>query len=816
MRSRIACTSLALALVACGENEALNPGPTLVSDSATVKIGTAPFQLTIRNEEGDVVLESLGSELPAAMADEPYFLPQTLPGWDGYLQGEAPWRPTLRAEVREESASHAIVDLEGEGVELELRVELDGARVRLSTVAAGEELNKTRLSFRTDPEEHFFGMGERYASVDHKGFSLYSYAEEGGLGQGENTPASATNPGPNGPSMTYFPVPLFHSSHGYSVHLATTYRSELDFGAGRADAWRMAVDANHFDATVYVESDPLAALEAYSEDTGRPTQPAPWVFGPRRRVSVHVMVDGIEEFQKMRDADLAVTGIDDAVHFLPALSQLGREAELASWTQSLHAAGYKAMAYNNPYVAENDENAAADYAFGKEHGYFVKLPNGEPALTEFISGKLLTIAAVDLTNPDAVAWYQSLLKRTVDLGYDGWMHDFGEYTPRNAVFFDGRRGDEMHNAYPVLSAKAAHDLMEKERPGDYLFFVRSGYSGTQSFVPAVWGGDAEATFDETQGLPSAVRGGVNLSMSGVPYWGSDVTGFKCITQFPNDKDVFLRWVALGAVSPIMMEQNACANPTTKKTKWKLWDDQETIDVYRKFSKLHTRLMPYFLVLSREAAATGRPLTLHPFLVHPESEQAWAIDDAFYLGPALYASPVVRRAVDEKEVWLPPGRFVDFDDLRVFDGNTTVSITTPFDKLPLFLVADQILPLLDPSIDTLAPATDPTVITLDEVADRLDVRVALTPGGKAELELADGTILTAERVGSTGSGGLDEVTPAELADCANCYVTEALPDLERVRANGALASDDELTVNGVRLSAKGGPTRRVRWEALALH
>lgn len=815
MRARIACTSLALALVACGENEALNPGPTLVSERATVKIGTAPFQLTIRNGDGDVVLESQALELPSAMADEPYILPQTLPGWDGYLQGDAPWLPTLRAEVREESTSHAVVDLEGEGVLVTLRVELDGSRVRLSAAVTGGGLNKTRLSFRTDPGEHFFGMGERFASVDHKGFSLYSYAEEGGLGQGENKPPSDTNPGPNGPSMTYFPVPFFHSNHGYSVHLDTTYRSELDFGAGREDTWRAAVNASELDATVYVESDPLEALEAYTADTGRPMQPADWVFGPRRRVSVHVMVDEIEEFQKMRDADLAVTGIDDAVHFLPALSQLGREAELAAWTQSLHAAGYKAMAYNNPYVAENDENAAADYAFGKEHGYFVELPNGEPALTEFISGKLLTIAAVDLTNPDAVAWYQSLLKRTLDLGYDGWMHDFGEYTPRDAVFFDGRRGDEMHNAYPVLSAKAAHDLMEKERPGDYLFFVRSGYSGTQSFVPAVWGGDAEATFDETQGLPSAVRGGVNLSMSGVPYWGSDMTGFKCITQFPNDKDVFLRWVALGAVSPIMMEQNACANPTTKKTKWKLWDDQETIDVYRKFSKLHTRLLPYFLVLSREAAATGKPLTLHPFLVHPTSEEAWAIDDAFYLGPALYASPVVRRAVDDKDVWLPPGRFVDFDDLRVFDGNTTVSITTPFDKLPLFLVADQLLPLLDPSIDTLAPATDPSVVTQDDVADRLDVRVALTPGGKAELTLADGTVLVAERVSSSGANGLDEVTAAEIADCASCYVTESLPDLERVRVNGALASDSELTLAGVRVSSTGTVSRRVRWDVLKL-
>src|SRR4029078_4560516 len=143
-------------------------------------------------------------------------------------------------------------------------------------------------------------------------------------------------------------------------------------------------------------------------------------------------------------------------------------------------------------------------------------------------------------------------RRTLALGYDGWMHDFGEYVPRDAVLFDGRRGDEVHDAEPVLSATAAHDLLEKERPGDYLFFVRSGYSGTQKYVPAVWGGDAEATFDKTQALPSTLGAGLNLSMSGVPYWGSDMTGFKCLTPDANDKEVFLRWLEIGAVSPHMM------------------------------------------------------------------------------------------------------------------------------------------------------------------------------------------------------------------------------------------------------------------------
>ena len=82
----------------------------------------------------------------------------------------------------------------------------------------------------------------------------------------------------------------------------------------------------------------------------------------------------------------------------------------------------------------------------------------------------------------------------------------------------------------------------------------------------MWSGDPEATFDDTQGLPAMLRGGLNLALSGVPYWGSDVGGFKCLTDALRDKEVLVRWYAVGALSPIMMDQDACVNPAEKRTK----------------------------------------------------------------------------------------------------------------------------------------------------------------------------------------------------------------------------------------------------------
>jgi len=802
----------------------------LRGEGAGASIGLAPFQIRILDPSGKEVLRTL-----TGGAGDPYGAPgathddgpdgiKVIPGWDGYFPEEMPWAHGARARVLSRTNTSASFELDAGGAgKLTVDVAIEGAKVRLKTTAASsttdpaQAWNKVSVSFSLGPDDHFFGLGERFASVDHRGLSLYAWAEEGGSGKGEKVAPDSQNPFPNGPSMTYFPVPFFLSNAGWAMHLATTYRTETHFGSERSDAWRVAANTTTLEAIVYVHDDPLDSLDDFTRDTGRPMVPASWVFGPRRRVSNGDRVGDVLEWKMLREAKVPTTGLDDAVHLLPARSEVGREEELKAWTRDAHAWGYKVMAYNNPYISTSKPEASADLAHGRERGYFAVTPEGDIGETFFISGDAQTLATIDLTNMDAVAWFQDLLRRTLALGYDGWMHDFGEYVRRAWKFADGRRGDELHNAFPVLSAKAAYDLLSKERPDDFLFFVRSGYTGSQQFVPAVWSGDPEATFDETQGLPSVVRGGLNLGMSGVPLWGSDVTGFKCITEFPNDKEMYLRWAEFGAISPIMMEQNACANPLGRKQKWKLWNDAETIAVYADMARLHTRLLPYFEVLAREASATGIPIMRHPFLYHPREPDVWKVESAFYLGASLWAAPVVERGAVTKETWLPPGKWVDLVDHAAYDGGRRVTLPAPLGRLPLLLKDGGIVPLLDPSIETLAPATEPGIVTLDQVKDRLDVLVALSPGRDAKIVLADGTELLARRAAASAPpSALPAVGPEELAICETGCVNESVEGMvDRLRITTPLGPAHTVTHGDVTLEVRGPTPRRVRWDVKRL-
>ncbi len=797
----------AIWLLACVGNEAH-----LERDGVRVWLRAEPFSLEIENAHGVVLRADPGALL--ATRDTPEYAGQLLAGWDGYRKNEEPWTGTNAGRMTR---------IERDGAEAELRVangelgvfelSLSERRVRMVWRVRSKRFNRASVRFTTAEDEHFFGLGERFTAVDHRGFSLYSWAEEGGLGGGETPQPGAMLPIPNGPSMTYFPVPFVHSTRGYSLLADTTWRTELALASEAPDALRVSVDTLELPMVIYTAATPRERLDDYTADTGRPMVPAPWVFGPRRRIGSRSLVDGMPEHIVHRERQMPLTGIDDAVHFLPDASQLGREEELLAWTTEAHRYGYKVMAYNNPYVAAATESVASDYEYGRANGLLEKQPNGDPATTTFISGRLHDLSAIDLTTAPGVAWFQSLLMRTLDLGYDGWMHDFGEYTARDSVMNDGRSGAEVHNLFPVLSAAAAHAMLEEVRPNDYLFFVRSGYVGTQAVAPAVWGGDSEATFDDTQGLPSAVRAGLNLGLVGVPHYGSDVTGFKCIgTDAPRDKEIFIRWIEFGAVSPIMMDQNACANPIQRQTKWRLWNDLETQDAWRRLASLHTRLAPYLRTASVEAHQTGMPIMRHPFLTHPDEHEGWAVEDSYFFGPSLYAAPVVRRGLVRRALWLPSGRYVDWNDKRVYAGPSTVEVDAPLGQLPLFLVENALVPLLDAEVQTLAPAAEPGVVTEADRADVLDVIVALAPGGAAEMTLPDGTVLRARRSSEAAPSELSSVEPDVLALCERCAAPAMQEgDVSRLRFNTALAPSTSERHEDVEVSSEGGPARRLRWD-----
>lgn len=127
-------------------------------------------------------------------------------------------------------------------------------------------------------------------------------------------------------------------------------------------------------------------------------------------------------------------------------------------------------------------------------------------------------------------------------------------------------------------------------------------------------------------------------------------------------------------------------------------------------------------------------------------------------------------------------------------------------------------MLDASIETLAPATDPTVVTLDQVKDRLDVLVALSPGKDAKFVLADGTTLEAKRAAAPGApSALANATPEDVSTCKGlpaeqgCVNVKDEGGVSRLRITSSLATEHTVVHDDVTVTAKGPSARRVRWD-----
>ena len=620
--------------------------------------------------------------------------------------------------------------------------------------------------------------------------------------------------------MTYYPVPFFLSTRGYAFWLDSTFRNQFELAdpeKGHSNQWRV-FDIGPSLAYEIFTSIPGDArpwthqvLDAFTARTGRPTVAPPWAFGPRRRIDDGSMVNGVREIEAMRNQDLALTAVDDSTHFLPAASETGREAALKTWTHDLRALGYRAICYFNSLFAKGDKNPlATGVSDALARNYFLRNADGKPEEVFLSSGGLSTVYQVDFTSAQATSWYQAHFQKAIEIGYSGWMYDFGEYVQPGTLASDGSTGESLHNRYPVLYDKAGYEAMERSAiKGDWMFFTRSGYTGASQYSPITWSGDPTASFEDAIGLPAMVRGGVNMGLSGVPHWGSDIGGYKCIPDGSKvaDGELLARWIQLGAASGDMHDENACALGDGDKAS--IWTAPEALAAWKEYARLHTRLFPYLYSLAQEAHENGAPLMRHLFFEHPDSPALAAVDDAYYLGPAILVAPVVKRGAVTKNVTLPPGQYLDWREFTILTGPGAYTLPAPLNRLPMLLRERQLVPLLDPTIDTLADEDNPNVIGPGDVKDVYDVVGFLTPGKDgASFTLYGGGTLKAVWLGGEVTAAIPPAADeADLATCVRCYRVDPISRaVTRVRIS---ALDGELTAGALTLSSKTG--RRIRWD-----
>jgi hypothetical protein len=131
------------------------------------------------------------------------------------------------------------------------------------------------------------------------------------------------------------------------------------------------------------------------------------------------------------------------------------------------------------------------------------------------------------------------------------------------------------------------------------------------------------------------------------------------------------------------------------------------------------------------------------------------------GPDLLAAPVLGPGVTERELYLPPGRWIEFwdgvsyqerggdlalDRARLVRGDRTRTVPAPLDELPLMIRAGALLPMLPADVDTLADRYDARgLVSLRDRERRLEL-LAFPRGRSAARLYENERLLSSERRG----------------------------------------------------------------------
>lgn len=773
---------------------------TVVSGSLSATVQAEPWRVSFAGPDGAGVAEREGRGLGF----------QTALGW---------FRATsLVSEAREGDAYTAVVatsDPAGATLRVRIGPDAEGVISLTAAVEGGAGVRKTGMGFAAPEGERYLGFGERNVAVDHRGLEVENFVSDGPY-QPEERPAVAAFVPAAGfrfrDDATYFPVPWLLSTGGYGVLIDRDETSLFRLGTEDPGMWSLEVDSAELALRVFAGPRPRDVLRRFTARVGRqPPAAAPFYFGPWWQPTGGDQAS----LEKLQAADATGSVAQTYTHYLPCADQV-QDRERAR-TRLFHDAGLAVTTYFNPMVCTDHPR----YQEAVARGVIMRNAAGAPYEYKYTGSTVFFVGQFDFSAPNADAFYGSLLQEAVDDGYDGWMEDFGEYTPEDARAADGATGSALHNRYVTLYHRSARRFAERtERP--LARFNRSGWTGTAQQAQIVWGGDPTTDWG-FDGLASSVRQALSIGLSGVSLWGSDIGGFFALGERRLDPELLKRWIEFGFASGVMRTQ-ANGFDLPEKSRPQIWD-ADVLPVWRRYARLRTQLYPYLAAAQAQYDRTGLPMMRHLALVAPSDPVATGLDDEYLLGDSLLVAPVLAPGATERQLYLPRGRWVDLwrsltlrDDVsprlgeaKVMNGPGAVTVPAPIEELPLFVRVGAVLPLLPAAVDTLTTygAGDGLV----HLSDRRRSRVLLAwPRGRSRSALGPGeTVRSAESrrgwaLRVNGKARRSYRLQASLATLRRPYAVCAVRLGRRVLPLSAWSQEPGSLVLRVRFSARRATLR----------
>ena len=533
--------------------------------------------------------------------------------------------------------------------------------------------------FESYENEHFYGLGQhQHGRLDQKGCVIELIQRN-----------------------TEVTIPFLLSSRGYGFLWNNPAIGRVELGSN-ATRW-VAEVSPQIDYWITTGNTPSEILSNYADVTGHAPEFPEWAAGfwqSKLRYASQDELETVVKEYKRRDLPISVIVIDffhwtrqgdwqfdpkywpDPAGMVKRLEELGVKVMVSVWPTVNRLSKNFTEMWNKKYIIRNKSGSAAQM-------YFVDIGSESGTYMHYY----------DSTHPDAKKFiWKQVRKGYFQFGIKTYWLDACEpemlpFMPENLCFYVGD-GEAVANIYPLEHVRGFYEGMQAEGEKQPLFLCRSAWAGSQRYGAAVWSGDIKSTFPV---LRAQVRAGMNMGLSGIPWWTADIGGFRGgDPASPDFQELMVRWFQFGAFCPIfrlhghrLPEINDFNGGPNE-----VWSFGESAyQILKQYMQIRERLRPYIMKQLAIASKTGLPLMRPLFVDFPSDLACYQIEDQYMFGSDLLVIPITQANCKSIKVYLPAiSTWKNVWTGKDYEGEQWVTVDAPLDQIPLFLRGNAHLPI----------------------------------------------------------------------------------------------------------------------------
>lgn len=543
-------------------------------------------------------------------------------------------------------------------------------------------------------DEHFYGLGDKTGFLDKKGYDYIMWNSDLPDPQVENPTFRAL----------YKSIPfliVLRSGCAYGIFVDNPHKTFFDLGSECSEYYSFSAAKGILDYYFIYGPSIAEILSEYTSLTGRAPLPQLWTLGYHQsRWSYASATEVLDLANTFRKLDIPCDAIHLDIDYMDAFkvftSDDSRFPDLTALSDTLSEMGIKLVTIIDPGVKA--EPGYPLYDAGLQNGYFAQTPEGNVYHNVVWPGDSVF---PDFTAANVRNWWAGLTQFQADHHIRGIWNDMNEpasfHGPLpNDVVFPGDPGtkpllhEDIHNVYGHLMAKATYEGLQKNDGRRPFVITRACYSGTQKYA-TVWTGDNQSLWCH---LKMSIPQLLNLGLSGQPLAGADIGGFGANAT----PELLCRWIEANCFAPLF--RNHSAKDTRRQEPWQF--DSQTLEINRKYIRLHYRFLPYLYDLCYQETQTGLPI-MRPLVLHYSDDPHTAqCNDEYLVGDQLLVAPVTDQGATVRSVYLPDGVWINYwDDTRI-QGGRYILQKAPLDYCPIYVKAGSILPVF-PAMTSINPA-----------------------------------------------------------------------------------------------------------------